>query len=242
VELKSLVELLYTAHQRFTSLQVSWRYHYDLQGMQIAEQRWVDMNPPGSVAMLSSLVAPATHSTYVLKRLWWQKPDCWREEQQSGENQHSTTTILCRGEWWSFSSGEDTVYTNTAPAEKHIRSGMRIEKGHPPDLQQLIMGVPLLDPSFLLTSHALKIVSVHEHAGREVVQVSAVYEKRQEYLYEPFFWATADEYQLLIDAEYGILLRYAATLDGREYAVSSVEHIVFNAPIPPEIFVLGPSW
>lgn len=206
--------------------------------MQAAEQRWMDMNPPGSVAMLTSLAASATRITDVRKRLWWQKPDCWREEQQLGENRHTTTTILCRDAWWAFRSGEEMLYTNTTLIEQHRRSGMRIEKGHPPDIQQLTMGVPLLDPSFLLTSHALEIIGVGEHAGREAVHVRATYQKRKDHLHDAFFWATADEYRLLIDAEYGVLLRYAGLLDGSAYAVSSVEHIAFDAPIPPETFAL----
>lgn len=239
MELKNLVELLYTAYQRFTTVQVSWSYAYNVALMQVAEQRWVEMNPPGSVAVLTAaLTTEAKHNTQVQtqKRVWWQKPACWREEQVVG-NKNSTTTILCDGQWWSFSSSQNTLYTNAAPDEEWLRSGMRVEKGHPPDLRELIIAVPFLDPSFLLTSHQLEFVAEGVHAERAAVQVRAVYHKRQEYLHEAFFWATADEYRLLIDKEYGVLLRYAAIINGTEYAVSAIEHIVFDAPIPPETFV-----
>ena len=147
MELKTLVELLYTAHQRFKTLQLSWNYQIDLPRMQIAERRWVDMNPRGSMTMLTSLAADASAPNRVQRRVWWQKPACWREEQQTGDGNH-TTTILCHGQWWSFSSGNNLVYTNAVPDEAALHFGLKVEKGHPPDLQQVVLAVPMLDPSF----------------------------------------------------------------------------------------------
>ena len=239
MELKNLVELLYTAYQRFTSIQVAWHYEYSVHMMQVAQRRWVEMNPPGSVAMLTSQSTEAIYNTQVQvqNHIWWQKPASWRKEWQLG-NKDKTTIILCNGQWWSFSDpNRNILYTNVTPDKEWLHSGIHIVTGHPPDLQQLIVEDPLLDPSFLLTSHHLEPTADSVHIGREAVQVRAVYQKGQDYIPEAFFWATADEYHLLIDKEYGILLRYAAILDGAEYAVSSVKHVVFDALIPAETFV-----
>ena len=103
MELKNLVELLYTAHRRFTTIQVAWQYKYNSQLMHIAETRWVSMNPPGSVAMLTSPTHQATQvQLEVQKQLWWQKPNCWREEWK-GHDSRNTITVLCDGDWWAFS-------------------------------------------------------------------------------------------------------------------------------------------
>lgn len=238
--LDRLVALLYTAHQNFTSIELDWRYRYIPAVMDVAQQRWLDMNPRGSVAMLTSTVPHSTPTAEVevQRQLWYQKPDCWREEEHTADH-HRRLTILCENRWWSFTSRHKVLYTNVSPKDAPANSRGHVEHGQPPDIQDVLLNVPLLDPSFLLVSHALEILGTQHHAGREAIQVRATYQKRQEYLHEAFFWATANAYHLLVDKEYGILLRYAAQLNGMEYAISDVERVVFDAPIPPKTFVFA---
>ncbi len=235
--LETLITLLYTAHRRFTSIQLDWRYRYTPSVMQIATQRYIDMNPPGSVAMLTSATPQSTDEFEVWRRVWYQKPACWREEQHMHNSRY--ITILCEDSWWSFSS-PNTLHTNVPFEDAPSNLTVLVEQGHPADIQDSLLDVPLLDPSFLLMSHAFEILGTQHHAEREAIHVRATYQKHKESLYDAFFWATADEYYLLVDKEYGILLRYAARLNDTEYAVSAVDRVVFNAPIPPQTFVFIP--
>jgi hypothetical protein len=123
------------------------------------------------------------------------------------------------------------------PLDQWSQMGIRqVREARAPKLEDQLDGVQLLDPSFLLTSHDLQPIANVSHAEREAVQVRAIYQKGKNRLHEAFFWATADTLDLLVDREYGILLRYAALFNGREYAVSSVEQVTFDEPIPESVF------
>jgi hypothetical protein len=247
MELKDLIELLYTAERRFTSIQVTWRYHYHVQSMEIAQQRWINMNAEGSVAFLTetrksnqSIEVDQREPILVKKRIWWQKPACWRQD-QTGNSSNDSINISCDGQRWLYSSESNILFTNVPTEERWSHAGLRVETiSGTSDTSDLIRDVPLLDPSFLLVTHELEPVSETLYAGRPTIEVRATYQKREDTLHEAFFWATADEYRLLVDQEYGILLRYAALIDEIEYAVSSVEEVIFDQPIPPEIFVFSP--
>lgn len=244
MERRDLLELLYTARERYTSLQVAWQYHYDDDAMKRVLERWSAQQPPGSTAAVHAEAASAPpaqrRSTTLRRRVWWQKPGCWRDEMDTTTG-GSMQTILCDDQWWSFLSGTGTLYTNVTPLDQWKRLGLHdVRTATPPTLESRIDDVPLLDPSFLLASHALEPLETVQHVGRKAVRVRATYRKGKDRLYESIFWATADEYELWVDAEYGILLRYSATLAGHEFAVASVDHVVFNAAIPDDVFTFHP--
>jgi hypothetical protein len=238
MELRDLVEILYTARNRFTSIQVSWQYWYQHDATNVILERWMKQQASGSVAALKSASAGGSQNvSRFYRRVWWRKPACWRDENED-EAGSNMISILCDGQWWSFHTAGQTLHTNV---ETHdIKSGIHVVTNTaPPHVEDRVDDVPLLDPSFLLTSHDLEIVGDTVHAGREAVQVKAVYRKGKNRTYEPMFWSTADEYQLLIDQERGILLRYAAKLAGVEFAAASVEQISFDEPIPDTVFSLS---
>lgn len=249
MHLKDLPHLLYTAHRRYTSVQVRWTYRYSRTVMRIALERWEKMEGGGNAAgFLMSLEASTDENTSsgivqkqmdgVRRQVWWQKPSCWREE-RTWEHTSDTLTILCDEQWWLFSKNHLT--TNAADADRWSQAGIHVKKSMVPnEISSHTFNVPLLDPSFLLATHELEPVSETVHAGRPAIEVRGTWEKRIDTLHEAYFWATADEYRLLVDQEYGILLRYAAVIDGEEYAVSSVEEVVYDQPIPPETFVFSP--
>jgi hypothetical protein len=70
------------------------------------------------------------------------------------------------------------------------------------------------------------------------VQARAIYRKGRDRIPDAIFWATADEYDLVVDKEYGVLPRYAARLKGQEFAVTEVDRVIFDEPIPEEVFSL----
>ena len=77
--------------------------------------------------------------------------------------------------------------------------------------------------------------------ARAALQVRGVARGRQTMTRDPVFWMAAEEYAFLVDAERGILLRYAAMNNGQEFAVAAVEQVVFDEPIPVSLFTPPPA-
>ena len=58
---------------------------------------------------------------------------------------------------------------------------------------------------------------------------------------EKLLWRDGDEYELLIDAERGALLRLACRLDGKEIDVVEVTSIEFDCDLRDSLFTLAPE-
>ncbi len=254
MEFRDLLELLYTARDRFSSIQATFQYWYRLDLMNKASNRRAAQQPPGSVSQLFRAVPPwwpkflkrghktqesnVTGEFLVLWRVWLQKPSQWRHETQL-MGREASISIIDGDRWWSFYPTSGELHTNVVPQQGGYRKSKIPLSDDLTSIERAINQEWFLDPSFLLANHALKLVGDAVHAGREAIQVQAVPRQGKELVLESF-WIEADEYELLVDKERGILLRYSAKLDGQEYAVASAESITFDKPIPKEIFSFTP--
>jgi hypothetical protein len=72
-------------------------------------------------------------------------------------------------------------------------------------------------------------------AGREAVRLRGVPVEEWEYPPEPLWWG-ADEYEMVVDAERGVLLRTACRLDGEDFDALEVEEIFFDERFGEEVF------
>lgn len=246
MQLADLLRLLYTAHRQYSSIQLSWRYGYQVEALNEMQERC----SPGKVKPLGAKrrAVGKTHSPAEMTchwQIWWRKPACWREDTQpSGEGKN--IRIICDDRWLFYSAADQRLSTNTLPAGSPHRQRiqrMRRPRGAAhirPSVEEAVNAVPLLDPSFLLASHDLEPVADIRFVEREALQVRAVFRRGKELACDPFFWSGADDYELLVDKERGILLRYAARLGEQEVAVAAVEHVVFDAAIPDDVFVFTP--
>ncbi len=245
MKLGDLLDLLYTAHSRYSSIQVTWQYWYRVDMMNEALKKWAAQYPQGSVRGLGSAKRFQNEKEMVTRwHVWWQKPSCWRDEYQI-ETQGMAVRIICDDHWWLFNSTANQLYTNAVSLGKaphlHIHRRESSEEMRPPRVEDVINEVPLLDPSFLLASHDLQHTESTLYAKREAVGIRAVFRKGKDLPRADFFWGAADEYELLVDKERGILLRYAAKIGGQEFAIASVDHVIFDEPIPEGIFSFTPS-
>jgi outer membrane lipoprotein-sorting protein len=73
------------------------------------------------------------------------------------------------------------------------------------------------------------------------VRVRALHQPGKEVVPDRFFWEAADKYDLLVDKERGILLRYAAIVKEKAFAVATVNHATFDEPIPDNVFSFTPE-
>jgi outer membrane lipoprotein-sorting protein len=242
----NLLELLYTARNRFSSIQITWQYMVKMDLMNEVHQKWASRFPFSSVAMLTSKNLKDEEETsrewITRNKVWWQKPTCWRIERH--QDNGIQTEILCDGCWWFYTSSLKKLITNIEPQEKspglRIRRIRRLEREVIPNIEDAIRDVPIVDPSFLLAIHDMQPEEKVMHVGREAVRVRSYPRKGREYSWEPVFWSGADEYEFLMDRERGILLRYSAIYGGQEYAVAEVEDVIFDELIPEKVFSFTP--
>lgn len=248
MKLANLLYLLYTAHRNFTTIQVAWRYRYQVEALNKIQERWAAQRGSTSVQPLRAKAARGAQrqSEMMMQwQVWWRKPDCWRDETELN-GQGKNVRIICGDRWSFYSAAGQRLSTNTLPAGLQHRQ--RIQRGRQPpgagqirhSVDEAANEVHLLDPAFLLASHELEPGADTRFLERDAVQVRAVFREGKEVARDPFFWGGADDYELLVDKERGILLQYAARLKGQEVAVAAVERVVFDAPIPDDVFVFAP--
>jgi len=72
-------------------------------------------------------------------------------------------------------------------------------------------------------------------AGREAVRLRCVPVEEWEYPPEPLWWG-ADEYEAVVDAERGVLLRCASRLGGEDFDALEVEEIHFDERFGDDVF------
>jgi hypothetical protein len=246
--LPDLLHLLHTAHRNFTTVQVAWRYRYQVEALNELQERWAAQRGSTSVQPLRAKGTGGVQSPSertMQWHIWWRRPDCWRDETElSGQGRN--IRVICPDRWSFYSVADRKLFTNALPDGPQHQQ--RILRGRQPPgagqirpgVEEAVNEVPLLDPAFLLASHELEPGADVQYAEREALQVQAVAHQGKEAARDPFFWGGADDYELLVDKERGVLLRYAAKLRGQDMAVAAVERVVFEALIPDDVFVFTP--
>lgn len=71
--------------------------------------------------------------------------------------------------------------------------------------------------------------------GREAVRLVCVMRKDWDHDPDPLWWG-ADEYELPVDVERGVVLRVASRLRGEEIDSLEAEEIYFDEPFPEDVF------
>ena len=88
---------------------------------------------------------------------------------------------------------------------------------------------------FPLGSRELSVEGETRTAGREAIRLVGGPEEAWDHFPEPLWWG-ADEYDFLVDAERGVLLRCASRLDGEDFDALEVEEICFDERFPKDTF------
>ena len=106
------------------------------------------------------------------------------------------------------------------------------------DAEYAIIAQTPLDPSWLISALWMEPAGRTIHAGREAIRVRA--EPVDDDDIRWYAWKSADEFELLVDAERGTLLRIGARERGAEFAGIEVTSIEFDSPIPNGVFAFSP--
>ncbi len=244
---RDIRDLLARASASFDTIVVDWLAEYDTALLQHAADRSTpDRARLLAMGALARLEAPDPQPGVGEDRrfrhewrAWWRKPACWRDD-IVWQNGATAVSIVCDAAASSFISPRRTLYTSERPhgtlARLRAALGPRADH-HVPRLEDRLQQVPLVEPSFLATGWQLAALGEDRHAGRAVVRVRAT---RLDTTSRPALWDYVQEYDLLVDRERGVLLRYAGLVDGKEAGVMSVRSVRFDEPIPDDVFRYHP--
>lgn len=216
-ELGELLELLYRAGDSWRTARVTMRRWHHLPRGEQAMRRVHEGAGTAQMVMVGGRHVPEppeTHESTI--RVWIDGPDRAREEQEDGD----TTTISVRDgdTWWTYHPGWGAQTNDGDPSHQ---AGVGDSAG------------PLLDPARLIGSLAFERV--------EPGLVKARPRGRPEQgfaLHEIGFGA--DEYELVVDPERGILRRVTAFVDGEPFHELELLDAAFDEELPPDTFRFEP--
>jgi outer membrane lipoprotein-sorting protein len=224
--LGDLLELLLGAYDRFETVRlVAHDWQHFARSRDAIKRFAAESGGTGYATFgFTSEAAPETSEGIV--RLWFEKPQRVREEQE-GRLRGNILGIRDGERWWMYSpesgarSNEDDVA---------LGSGVGQQYEH------------FLDPSVFIPALTFELVDETEVAGRRALRVlGRPRTGRSNSRSELFRLAPgADEYELAVDVQVGVLLRVLARLDGEEFSSREVTEIAFDESFAPETFVFVP--
>lgn len=195
-----------------------------------AENRYVDYGFGHGI--LSNLDPPFDVPRYrryadleEVSRLWHKRPDRWRQETEAGDGSGTVYRVADgKGPWWYYEAPDRAHYSPTN------------DGGFSPDVELSC----LLDPyeiRYGLGDCDVRIVGGAERLGRDTVEVEA---RAVSWDYAPVgpFWDGADDYLISVDAEIGVILRFASRLRGEECDAFEVTGLAFDEGFPRGTFFL----
>jgi outer membrane lipoprotein-sorting protein len=228
-ELGHVLELMHTSEQRWRSLRArgqEWRHAaLNLE----AFMRKLEQGRPGSFALLegSSRDAVEPEETENAWSLWMQGEDRVRAEFTIG-GEDMVTAVVDGGTWWSWSP----------------LSGAKTNDGRENPHTGLGPGIALVCPAVILPAVDLEIRGQTTALGRPAYEVLAVPtssdEDEESSSLMHGIGSGAEAYELIVDAERGVLLRTVARLHDRPFLVLRIDEVAFDEDLAAETFTLVP--
>ena len=220
--LSEVLELMYGARSRVTTVRADvreWRpVARQARAMVRAAER-AGRLPAGELP-----VVPEDEEESSVTRLWWQKPDRVRiERSEAGGRRGGWIEVAVGHRWWGYHRDWGAVSNEGDP---QMRSGGR--DAPYPELFEPALHLPALD---------LEPTGRGEAAGRPGILVRGRPRELDANLFTPVLPVGADEHELLVDAETGVLLRRTSFIDGDPFSATEAETVAFNQEFGPETFV-----
>ena len=235
--LGDLLELLHTAHDRFSALEATVRTWRHTTLADEALSRWQARQEPGSVSVLRSVhrrkgpsETPPPEVTEQVSRLWFERPSRLRREVESTHGEHTGVVVIDGDRWWTYHPAIG-VRTNVRPDGTRSSVHKRAEA----DMNSF----RLFGPHKLLGEVTLELLERRMHVERNVIHVRALPRESGERMHR-HLWEGADDYEVLVDADCGVLLRIVARIGGREFAGEEATSVTFDGPLTEDVFAFTP--
>lgn len=161
-------------------------------------------------------------------RVWHERPYRWRQEIEPSDGTGTEYRVVDGDAFWYYNPQHEARHAIATRSEFGGGFGPEFEIAHVFD-----PGVPHLELEELELRSAGRV----RQAGREAIRVEATKPGEWDYPPEPL-WLGADDYELVVDAERGVILRLASRLGGQAFDVTEVLDIHFDETFPEGTFVL----
>ena len=224
-EIDRVFELMHGANRSFRTVRAIIRVWRDEEVHQRAFERHFEQmqQDQGGRSGISVMVGVSESGesepkeTEETLRLWIEQP--WRRREET-EGRSSRLTVSDGEKTWS--------YAPEWGAMEHEDVG---DAGGEASF--------LFEPAGLLPGLALKALEETQWVGRPVIRVRARPHAR---VHDTFLSHApgADEHELLVDAERGVLLRTTSHFEGSVFAITEVTEIAFDEVLDPKIFTFEP--
>jgi hypothetical protein len=209
-DLGNLLELLHTARDRFTTIRATVHYWYNRPLMREAHQRWEAKQYGGIDIAVSDSTSPPPR-------------------QSQGGIQRRIFRLWLQKEPLRWRDEVDRKDGKGASVEVEVGDASRLYWEH----RALALG---FDPSPIISDFSLEPLGRAVHAGREAIKVKARPRSKE---YDPWeLWMEVDEYELLVDAERGILLYTSVWIDSQWVAAFDIAKVVFDEELPEGLFAI----
>jgi hypothetical protein len=229
------LEAMHLAHIRASAIRATVYQWEDREVYGLTPGRWEEVAPRRRHGSSTSVVLSIggdipkrpriEESTW---RVWRRQPGrLWRAER--GDVNDPEITVIADRRYWRKNPGEGFA-TNVGPDGEPTTGGF--------DFAGLSFLALLFDPTGLLPILAISDANALVYNGREAIHLNAL--PRMDIDLVHVDWHNATKHVLVVDAEFGILLRYEAWLDDSRYMLWDVQDVTFNENLPADIFA-GPS-
>jgi len=244
-------DVLLRTSTSFHSLELECDAWYELDVLNVLNLRWAAADTDGQNGAIVAIGGeaspqvsggpPPTSRLHADWHVWWRRPDCWRDDYAYDAGTKSVTIVCPERSANHLAPLESPERSSRAGTLGRLRATFGRAHGHhawvPPDppseVRERLEQMPLVSPEGLAHGWDLAWRSEAVHAGRPVVQVHA---RRTECAGDFGLWPYIHEYELLVDREFGVLLRCMAVHADREAALIEVRRIAFDRPIADAVF------
>jgi hypothetical protein len=158
-------------------------------------------------------------------RLWWERNRLREEFEPLDTDEPATVQVFAKERFWSYSPHTGFVTNEGEPAG--ARHGRELR-------------VPPLDLAALIPAYEFTLLGEATQAERAGIRLLARWREEEDRPRLIPLPPGADEYELVLDAERGLLLRMSARLDGREFRLKEMVEIAFDEELADETFRLKP--
>jgi hypothetical protein len=220
VELAALLELLYSARDRSRTVRATVRRRSEEAVLREALRRRGLYREPPRIPPEEGDWGTAPDRVQTTTRLWAARPDWLRWETEAvvdGEPVVADVGVKQGGLYWMR---DPTGGVHTNEGEEWGSATTASEE-------------PLLDPASLLGAFRFELGEETEGVGRPAVRVRA---RRRAGDHTHALGHFADELELVVDRERGLLLRVSARLDGVEIERHEVVELALDEPLDPQLF------
>lgn len=229
-ELGDLLELMHGARRRWSTVRLVLRRWNDTDLGRLAMERGAEKARTQGAGVSILRVGARSESkkndpypeTYEsVSRMWLDPPQHRFRVERS--DPHGNSVFVQVGEhWWSY---HPNMGATSNEGDTSIRAGGSEEVS------------PLLDPALVVGILEFDITGEREHHGRSSIVVRATSREVEERARFGHYMPDADEFELLVDAEVGVLLRIESFIDGQPFMILELTDVQFEEPFAEDLFV-----